>query len=59
MFCVKFSIYRLAFVSKCNKAVVLWNVTSLHLGKLVIQGYKVMVMAIVVKGHSILELLKW
>ena len=59
MFYVKYSIYRLAVVSKCYRAVVLWNVTSLHLGKLVIQGYNVMVMAIVVKGHSILELLKW
>ena len=47
--------YRLAFVSKCSRAVVLWNVTSLHAGKLVIQGYKLMVMAILVKGHSILE----
>ena len=38
MFCVKYSIYRVAVVFKCYRAVVLWNVTSLHLGKLVIQG---------------------
>ena len=43
MFYVKYSIYRLAVVYKCYRAVVLWNVTSLHLGKLVVQGYKVMV----------------
>ena len=58
MFCVKFSIYRVAVVSKCYRAVVLWNVTSLHLRKLVIQGYRLMEMAIVVKGHPILGLLK-
>ena len=31
MFFVKYSIYRLAVVSKCNKAVVLWNVTNKYI----------------------------
>ena len=53
MFCVKYSIYRVAVVFKCYRAVVLWNVTSLHLGKLVIQGYKLVLMAIVVNNSKI------
>ena len=53
MFCVKYSIYRVAVVFKCYRAVVLWNVTSLHLGKLIIQGYKLVLMAIVVNNSQI------
>ena len=34
------------------RAVALRNVTSLHLGKLVIRGYKLVVMAIVVNSNN-------
>ena len=50
--CVRYSSYGLAVVSKCYRAVALWNVTSLHLGKLVIRGYKLVVMAIVVNSKN-------
>ena len=52
MFCVKFSIYRLAVVYECYRTVVLWNVTNLYLRKLVIQGYKLVVMAIVMNSKN-------
>ena len=53
----------LAVVSKYYRVVVIWNVTSLHLGKLVIQGYKLVVMAIVVYSNNnlctVFVLLNW
>ena len=35
-----------------TSTIVLWNVTNLHLKKLVIQGYKLVVMAIVINSNN-------
>ena len=51
MFCVKFSIHRLEVVSKCYRGSSFMECNKFIFKKLVIQGYKLVVIAIVVNSY--------